>query len=94
MTDNAAKRSGSMTFLLASLVLLVAAAGLFVAFAPVVRCTNCEIDIAIKKGIRHVGVTLGVAPEAPPSHDCSHCDGKGRVSLLTHWTKCREHLLG
>jgi hypothetical protein len=84
-----AKRSGSITFLLAGVVLLVTAAGLFVAFAPVFRCRNCEIEIAIKKGITHLTST----PEAPILHSCPHCDGKGRVTPLTHWLKCSEHFL-
>lgn len=83
------KRAGSITYLLVGLILMLAGAGLFVAFAPVVRCQRCAIAIAIEKGIARL--TPGPAPANP--HNCSHCDGKGRVTLLTHWLKCPEHFL-
>jgi len=66
--------------LVALILLLVMVAG---AFAPIVHCRSCEIEIAVREG------EVTNPREPPPPHLCSHCNGRGRVTLLKMWlTPC------
>lgn len=84
MIDLHRERPGSLVPLLAGLLLLLTAVGVFVAVVPVYRCHACEVDIAVAKGVS----PLRPGPPAPVVHRCSHCNGHGRVSALTRWLKC------
>jgi hypothetical protein len=80
------KRSRSLVLLPVGLLLLATAAAL-VTLIPFYTCPQCEVDIAVKKGVS----PLMAGPAVPVVHDCSHCNGYGRVTALTHWLKCSKH---
>ena len=67
--ESARKRSGSITFLLVGLVLLVVAGT--VAFAPVITCPEycSDADVA----------------EPGSSRNCPRCKGHGRITLVESW---------
>lgn len=72
------KRPGSILLLLAGLILLLLMIG--IAVVPVVHCRSCEIEIAVREA------EAQDPPGTPaPIHECSHCNGTGRVTLLKQW---------
>jgi hypothetical protein len=79
--DPEAKRPRSVA-LLVGLVLLLTVAGMFAALAPIGHCRSCEIEIAVRTAESEDSLRRPVDP-----HVCSHCNGKGRVTLLNMWLK-------
>src|SRR5712692_3924602 len=78
------RQSRSVTALLVGLVVLVTAAGMFAALVPICHCRSCEIEIAVRAAEAEDSLRMPVAP-----HVCSHCNGRGRVTLLKMWlTDC------
>ena len=80
------KRPGSITLLLVGIVLLVAIATLFVAFAPVANCPDCVHDlnypapsIKTSAGIRRYRSLLTHVDKSKP---CLRCNSTHRVTIL------------
>jgi endogenous inhibitor of DNA gyrase (YacG/DUF329 family) len=80
--DPESKRAGSMTFLLAGLVLLVTAAGLLIALVPMAPCPEKPLHVFIRR------VHLQGSPFC-----CERCRDTERITFLNLWSKAKAPMV-
>jgi len=73
-------KSPNSAALLVGFLLILIAGLMCSAFVPIGHCRSCKIEIAVRAG--EATDSLGLPPEP---HVCSHCNGKGRVTLIRMW---------
>ena len=78
-------RAGSATFLLVGLLLLVTAAGLFIALVPVVRCRRCPAPFSMF--VDEPVVFVGEVPSTPIRgvSGCASCGAGLKITLVAKW---------
>ena len=80
MTDQP-RRAGSILILAVGILLAVVLVVIFL--APLAKCRNCEIELAIQRGIVGLRPVKPSAP-SPPVTGCEQC-WRGKISLYRKW---------